>query len=283
MEKHLYLSELKHYIMKKIYVLLFAMIFGMTSFGQTNLDFESWSGSPATADGWSPLTAQDSMFQASGILAISGTYSLGVKNVYKDDIGGGDSLAGSWVYQDMNVVPDSIKMACAPAIFGTDTARVLIYTWNGGSPVQAFLIELHAGNTTIGQTYTLSFDLTGANPFDAISVDIYSSKTPSNYQTALVVDDIEIFEPSGVGISESNLEPIVAYPSPANELINFNLGNNDADLIKVLDLSGREIGVITVNQQVESFDVSTLQNGVYFYSVIKDNKTVKTDKFVVSK
>ncbi|MEZ4923365.1 MAG: T9SS type A sorting domain-containing protein [Crocinitomicaceae bacterium] len=269
--------------MRKIYFLFVAIFATMAVNAQTNLDFETWSGTPLTATGWTPLGAQDSMFQASGILAISGTYSMGVKNVYKDNTMGGDSLAGSWVYQDMSVVPDSVKLNARPAMLGTDTARVMVYTWNGVNPVQVFLIEMHAGNTTPGSVYTLTYDLTSATTFDAISVDIYSSKSPNNYNSTVIVDDVQIFEPSGVGFDEQGLTAINVYPNPATTEVNFNLGNNDVDYIKVLDLSGRIVDNIVVNSSVETLSTVKYQNGVYFYQVINNNEVVKTDKFVVSK
>src|SRR5690606_16627713 len=137
-------------IMKKIYLMTMFALAGIVSFGQTNLDFETWSGTPLLPDGWVPYSAEDSVAQTSAPLNLEGTHSMQVANTNFQDVSMNDSLGGSWISQVMSVAPDSLKIACAPVVMGTDTAEVLIYTISGGSYSQLFYIDLHAGNTTIG-------------------------------------------------------------------------------------------------------------------------------------
>jgi len=85
------------------------------------------------------------------------------------------------------------------------------------------------------------------------------------------------------GVNENDLTTINAYPNPATNQINFDLGNNSMDNIKIIDLSGRIVDNITVNSKVETLALEDYENGIYFYQMIRDGEILKTDKFVVSK
>lgn len=82
---------------------------------------------------------------------------------------------------------------------------------------------------------------------------------------------------------ENDLGTISVYPNPATSEINFNLGNNEVDFINILDISGRIIDVITVTGNTEGLSLSSYENGVYFYQIVRNDEAVKTEKFVVSK
>jgi Secretion system C-terminal sorting domain len=272
--------------MKKIYLSLFAAVLAFGASAQANLDFESWSGTPLLADSWTPFSAEDSVSQTSGVAAINGSYSMLVANTQFQDVTMSDSLGGSYVYQNMAITPDSVKIACAPVMLGTDTAQVNVDLFNGGSYIGSLVTELHSNNSVPGSVYTLSYDLTGGGipAFDAISVSFYSSKSPDNAGSFIIVDDVQIFEPgTGAGLAEDKLAQIKAFPNPANDIINFYLGENDLDQIKIIDIAGRTVDVINVNASTETLNLDSYQNGVYFYQMIQGQDVVKTSKFVVSK
>lgn len=87
----------------------------------------------------------------------------------------------------------------------------------------------------------------------------------------------------GASIGEAEKIGIMAYPNPANSEINFNLGNTGADQVIIVDVSGRIIETVTVNNTTETIDVTGYNNGVYFFQVIQNGNILKTDKFVVRK
>jgi hypothetical protein len=273
--------------MKKIYTLLSALALTFTVSAQTNLDFETWTNS-TTCTGWTTASAADSISQVTTPLpTIEGASSMLIANTDAfQDGGGSDSLGGSFVYQAITVVPDSLHISVMPTMMGTDTARVGVDLYNGATYQGSLLGEYAAAdNPTPGSYYVITVDLTqgGVPAFDNIAVWFYSSKTPSNAGSFIVVDDVRIYEPSQASIGEEGLNAINVYPNPATDNVNFNLGNNDVDQIVIVDISGRIVDNIQVTGSLETLATSDYQNGVYFYQIITNDEVVKTDKFVVSK
>jgi hypothetical protein len=78
------------------------------------------------------------------------------------------------------------------------------------------------------------------------------------------------------------------YPNPANEAITIDLGDvelsNEAQF-KVIDVLGKEVKSLNLNSKANgvsktSLDLKDLEKGVYFYSIITNNKILKTGKFI---
>lgn len=79
-----------------------------------------------------------------------------------------------------------------------------------------------------------------------------------------------------------------AYPNPASSMVNFDyqlpVSASDAQ-IKISNLLGTTVSVIdlTKNEGKASLNVSNLKDGVYFYTLIVNNSTTVTRKFVVNR
>ena len=86
-----------------------------------------------------------------------------------------------------------------------------------------------------------------------------------------------------VGIEENITSQISAFPNPVASVFTINLGDTEANFINILDMSGRIIKIINVNSSIEAIDVSSFDNGIYFYQVVSESNVIKTEKFVVSK
>lgn len=95
-----------------------------------------------------------------------------------------------------------------------------------------------------------------------------------------------------VGIGESivlkNAKVSNAYPNPAASMVYFDYqlpANTNNAKIKISNLLGTELNVVQLSKSEgkAGIDVSNLQNGVYFYSLIVDNAATMTRKFVVKK
>jgi len=71
------------------------------------------------------------------------------------------------------------------------------------------------------------------------------------------------------------------YPNPATDKLRLNFGTElKTATISILDLQGRSLlSQTAANTQVESLDISSLNNGIYFVRVIADGK-VMNSKFV---
>ncbi|MBL7898037.1 MAG: T9SS type A sorting domain-containing protein [Crocinitomicaceae bacterium] len=82
----------------------------------------------------------------------------------------------------------------------------------------------------------------------------------------------------GVGMSYFNV-----YPNPANEVVNFQVGNNEVSHINVFDMTGKLVSTILVNDNVETVNTDEIGTGMFFYQMMNGEEMVKTDKFVVTK
>ena len=128
-------------------------------------------------------------------------------------------------------------------------------------------VQLPAG-TVAKMTYTF-FD--ERNPEEK-----YSFNVNFKYQPESIVDynSADVF---------SN-----AYPNPANNTISFDYNmpyDVNSASVAIYNMMGQEVVRQNLNLGGSRADinVSDLNEGVYFYSLIVNNQTVKTNKFVVSR
>jgi hypothetical protein len=89
-----------------------------------------------------------------------------------------------------------------------------------------------------------------------------------------------------VNANELNNAYVHVYPSPAGNTLNVAVDGVETlpVTIRMIDIVGRELSSKTIAQRrfVETFDVSALQNGIYFCKV-ENEKGSKTVKFIVNK
>lgn len=94
------------------------------------------------------------------------------------------------------------------------------------------------------------------------------------------VDSIDIIWNNGfLSLEENNNLAISVYPNPAQNQLNVNVGNNNGKLV-MFDALGQKVLTSKVNGSAK-VDVSSLNNGVYFYSFINTNGTATESKRLV--
>jgi PKD repeat protein len=91
---------------------------------------------------------------------------------------------------------------------------------------------------------------------------------------------VNIAQGGNVGISELNADQILVYPNPTSSELNIDLGNIDYNFseIQLVDLTGRVVTKISVNEQDKLYNVSTssLSNGIYNVKIVgKDGSLTK--------
>ncbi len=79
-----------------------------------------------------------------------------------------------------------------------------------------------------------------------------------------------------------------AYPNPATDQVTFNYSNTEdygTIVLMIRDFAGRTIkeGVLPAGQGIVEFDLSSVESGVYFYSLIRNQQALLTRKLVVKK
>ena len=84
----------------------------------------------------------------------------------------------------------------------------------------------------------------------------------------------------------NNLNQVIVYPNPVNDIlnINFELNKLTATKIELLDLSGKQIGIILHENLKgmisEEINTSDFTNGIYFVKIQAESETI-TKKIVV--
>ncbi len=98
------------------------------------------------------------------------------------------------------------------------------------------------------------------------------------------------FKHSGEEVVDYNSTEVFsnAYPNPANNVVSFDYNmpfDAQSASVAIYNMMGQEVIRQDVNVGGSRMDinVSDLTDGVYFYSLIVNNQTVKTNKLVVSK
>ncbi len=89
--------------------------------------------------------------------------------------------------------------------------------------------------------------------------------------------------PAGIKNVRNNIA-VSTFPNPANTVINFNIinENNISGIIKLLDISGREMIQESFHVGLNSLDISNLDNGMYLYEII-GNSSIFQGKIIVEK
>lgn len=147
---------------------------------------------------------------------------------------------------------------------GTDTIAA-------GATSTKFILYLMANNNTGTSTCTYKFYDTN-NPTDtAVQTFTFNVTTPTSADRLL---------------SPNTHEISAAYPNPSQTItkIDYELGSAAREaLIKVYSFLGNEIRKIELpnRQGTLIIDTDELGDGMYLYSLVVNNKTVSTRKFVV--
>ncbi len=169
---------------------------------------------------------------------------------------------------------------------GPDTALAGMFLYGNNIMLDSALIQLVPTNT---YTY-FEINLGYQGPFiaDTLNISFTSSNMAdtTNYVGAgstLYLDQLQIeYFPTSVkqNISE-NINPEI-YPNPATNYVFFKFSSFEGTSpLIITDIKGSTV----LNHKIQnntSIDVSGFENGVYFYKVIADNKTL-TGKLVICK
>ena len=94
------------------------------------------------------------------------------------------------------------------------------------------------------------------------------------------------FESSN-SISIDDNEPTISavYPNPASDFVNVNLENPNKGQFQIMNVLGQVVKTKDITEATNnlSIDISELESGVYFYSLIVKGQAVETKRLVVSK
>jgi hypothetical protein len=126
-------------------------------------------------------------------------------------------------------------------------------------------VELDAMTTVENQWETLTWDFTGQTTgIDFTTVIVFFEfvvDLPGDGST-YYYDDIEVGAP--LGLDDNELQSIISYPNPTQNVWNIKTNNQIIDSIQIIDIQGRLVLNINPNVSEAVIDASNLPTGLYF-------------------
>lgn len=185
--------------------------------------------------------------------------------------------------------PQTLSYAAKYTPVGTDTAFavVAVTKWNGTTRDTIGIGIDYMPNAVASyatRTVSVVYDPTYANTIpDTISI-LFSASSFNAPQvgSALWVDALAF---SGyVGMNEiAAAEGVSVYPNPSNDVTYFDLVSDEASVIAVYDMTGREVSRVNVNNKRAAINSYEMNAGVYTYSVLsKEGEVMSRGKFSVT-
>jgi len=134
-----------------------------------------------------------------------------------------------------------------------------------------------ANGNNINMVASLDPGLYAVNNPNLTCIQIDAGYTPNSSDWA--VDATVSFSTNcgTVGIDELSNESLSIYPNPVQHKLFIELANQEVTEINVIDYSGRIVK--TINENVNSINVSDLQQGIYILKVATENG-VLTNRFI---
>lgn len=257
----------------------------------TNGSFENWTQkSYEDIDSWNTFNMYSTLFKPAYIEkstdAQSGSYALELTTqIYNNgedtiahfsngDLFNDNFSSGMLVYQNPKKITGYYKYTPV----GNDSALVAVRAWGptqigpyqnidnniiklgASSTYKYFEIPLHYNAWPLIDTLGIGF----------ASSNIFDGKSNVQAGSKLLIDNVKI-EYQTVGINENSDENSAkVYPNPASNRIHFELTNFSASSLIVYDASGKHV----LQQELSNpeFEVSNLEQGLYFYSLQMGDK-----------
>ena len=101
--------------------------------------------------------------------------------------------------------------------------------------------------------------------------------------TLLVI--VEFESTNSISVEENNPTISAVYPNPATNFINVKLANVNKGQFQIINVLGQVVKTeeITTATNQLSVDVSNLESGVYFYSLVVKGQAIESKRLVISK
>lgn len=139
------------------------------------------------------------------------------------------------------------------------------------------------GNGTDG-TFKGDYKPQGNSGISTIKYCWFVEGDSANTLTCTTIDFDATFAQS-VGENAYNNQVSAAYPNPAKTIVsmNYNVHSDNAQIV-LHNMLGAKVEEYQLGglQGVAVMNVEELENGVYFYSLVVDEKVISTQKLVVS-
>jgi hypothetical protein len=138
----------------------------------------------------------------------------------------------------------------------TASTSATSYTWNTGATTLSVSVS-----PTVTSSYTVS--------------SIGANGCVGNGNVTVIVN-------ACTGINEAVANLISIYPNPSNGILNVSLTASLArnSVIEIYDALGKLVVKQMLANELNSINISNLENGIYIFKVINTNNILKTGKLV---
>jgi hypothetical protein len=261
---------------------------------------------PASMSGPGPITVLKTTDKHSGTYAakaVSGSLSLGVVNVFIPGMIGTAKLD----FPGVRAILGKPCAECKPVKFkgyfkfepvngDSCSAILLLSKWNSASKKRDTIgygrfVQKEAVNSW--QPFEVVPTYRSSGSIDSITLLVVSSAGFSvvNFMGAvgqvgntMYVDDLMLEYPAGV---EQSLMPDVSVkvsPNPASDMIRFDFDREiRGGQVLLFNQTGQTSGSYPVSGNSLVIPVSTLPSGIYHFSVRRDNQSLHTGSFIISR
>ncbi len=290
------------------------LLFTIHCFAQPNPGFENWHNeySYQVPDDWQtlnflsifPVPNPLSAFKATGLDKHSGSFALKIVTIFvnnnpapgliTDTVGGaftGKVTLSPPAYKygyPYTGRPEKIEFWSKYAPVANDSAGVqtVLLKWNGVSRDTIAYGEQLFGATAAYSLFQFNLIYRSNAIPDSIAILFASSMRVSNGRvgSALYVDDVALT--GWVGIDDQNLyaNKLKIFPNPAKENVTIQTQVEGACTLKMLDVSGKQVGVFKIQNYCANINTGLLVEGIYFFHVCdKNDKILTKEKFNVVK
>ncbi|MES2395210.1 MAG: T9SS type A sorting domain-containing protein [Bacteroidota bacterium] len=301
--------------MKKLVIILILFASGILfSTAQPNGGFENWTteASYEIPDGWATLNFLSllsppnpvSVFKAIGIDKHSGNYAMkvvtiGVTNnpnpgLIGDTAGGvftGRITLSPFSYGygfPYTGRPEKLEFWAKSNPVGSDSASALVALFNNNGTIRdtVALGKMVIPPTSEYQLFHMDLTYYSTGIPDTASIAFGASKYKSHAEigSTLFIDDVAFT--GWVGVEEKNIytNKVKVFPNPAHGNLTITTEIEEAQNLKISDVSGKMVGRFKIQNYITSINTSLYTEGLYFYEIVdKKEKVLTKGKFGVVK
>lgn len=158
-------------------------------------------------------------------------------------------------------------------LLGTFNKKLIVHS---NIPPGDSVYVLDGFSFTYKEPNPISFCLEFTTSKKGVKVD---SNQANNFSCATITVNERT---SGIDDINSNLK-LLLYPNPATNAVVLKTNNLQASKALLTDINGREVATLQLQNGSADFDISILQNGLYFCQLLdKENKYLSSEKLLVS-
>lgn len=213
-----------------------------------------------------------------------------ISNTFVDiNVPPNSSVSTEILINNTKTIPDTIKVA--RIIYTKDSADLTTFCLGG--LCYAYTTSLSSLSLTIPSGDTVNFAGNGFHSVfntDAACVTRLVHYKFYNIHNFSDSTGVTLRYLCATGINELSKEAGVignAYPNPANSLVSINYNVNEFSekgKLVFYDMLGKSVKEITLNdkQGVAKINIADLNAGIYFYTLIVNDKAISTKKLVIS-